>query len=43
MVHNELEGARLIESNLFAAIPDDQLFDVIVFNPPYVETEAEEL
>ena len=41
--HNGLQGTRLIESNLFTSVPEDELFDVIVFNPPYVATEEDEL
>ena len=34
---------NFVESNLFAEVPADQLFDVIIFNPPYVETDSTEL
>lgn len=41
--HCDENETALVESNLFAAIEASQKFDVIVFNPPYVATDEEEL
>ena len=41
--HNGLQGTHLVCSNLFAEIDANQKFDAIVFNPPYVVTEQDEL
>ena len=37
--HNGLE-AEFFESDLFAALPADRQFDLILFNPPYVPTSV---
>jgi release factor glutamine methyltransferase len=36
--HRVTDRIRLIESNLFAAVPADARFDFILSNPPYVST-----
>jgi release factor glutamine methyltransferase len=37
--HGVADRLRLIESDLFAALPADQIFDLIVSNPPYVSSD----
>lgn len=42
--HRVAERIRFVASDLLAALPDDQMFDFIVSNPPYVsESEYAEL
>jgi release factor glutamine methyltransferase len=42
--HGVADRITLVESDLFAAVPADQQFDVIVSNPPYIaEAELEQM
>ncbi|MCX5921912.1 MAG: peptide chain release factor N(5)-glutamine methyltransferase [Candidatus Dependentiae bacterium] len=42
--HNGIANITFMESDLFDAVPTDQLFDLIVSNPPYISfNEFEEL
>ena len=34
------EKYKVIQSDLFAALPNDELFDYILTNPPYIDAEA---
>ncbi|MCL6088925.1 MAG: methyltransferase [Candidatus Marsarchaeota archaeon] len=35
---NKIESVRFLQSDLFAALPARSLFDLILFNPPYLPT-----
>jgi release factor glutamine methyltransferase len=37
--HGVADRLRLLESDLLAALPADQIFDLIVSNPPYVSSD----
>ena len=34
---------QLVLSNLFTSFQPSQLFDIVIFNPPYVATDSDEL
>ncbi len=36
---NDIENIKIIESDLFSALPDNRKFDLIVSNPPYIAPE----
>ena len=43
MQHNKHIDTNMVESNLFQSLAQEIKFDVIIFNPPYVATDEQEL
>jgi len=39
---NGIKNARFLQSDLFAAVPEGEKFNAILFNPPYLPTTREE-